>query len=106
MTDRDAFINGTIDYLSNVGSSMLGFSPGTASKALAKVMVNNYLENSKYGEIAKAFFDKDGNFLTDTDTYFGALSEFMSQKPLEFMGLRFNHKDVEKIKDYFNKYTR
>ena len=106
MTDKDAIINGVIDYVCTVGTQMFGFSAGSATKALAKVMVNNYLDNSKYGEFIVAFFDKEGNFLTDSDTYFGALKEFMSQKPLEIMGVRFNHKDVDKMQEYFSKYSK
>jgi hypothetical protein len=106
MLDKDAVINSLVDHLSDVGTSMLGFSAGTATKALAKVLANNYITNSKYGELINAFFDKDGNFLTDSDTYFNALKEYASQKPLEIAGLKFNHKDVEAIQKYFSKYAR
>ena len=105
MTDRDAVINGAIDYVCSVGSQMLGFAPGSAGKALAKVLLNNYIENNGYGNLVAAFFDKEGNFLTDSKTYFGALKEFMSQKPIEAFGLRFNHKDVDELQKYFDKYT-
>ena len=104
MTNKDAAINSTIDHLANVGTSFLGFTAGPATKALAKVIVNNYIENSKYGQIINAFFDKEGNFLTDKDTYFSALKEFVSQKPIELMGLRFNHKDIDEISKIFDKY--
>jgi hypothetical protein len=106
MLDKDAVINSLVDHLADVGSSMLGFSAGTATKALAKVLANNYISNSKYGELINAFFDKEGNFLTDSDTYFAALKEYASQKPLEIAGLRFNHKDVDSIQKYFSKYAK
>lgn len=104
MTNRDAAINSTIDHLANVGATFLGFSAGPATKALIKVVANNYIQNSKYGQIFDAFFDQEGNFLTDKDTYFTALKEFMSQKPLEIAGFRFNHKDVDEISKLFDKY--
>jgi hypothetical protein len=49
MTNRDAAINSTIDHLANVGATFLGFSAGPATKALIKVVANNYIQNSKYG---------------------------------------------------------
>ena len=48
MTNRDAAINSTIDHLANVGATFLGFSAGPATKALIKVVANNYIQNSKY----------------------------------------------------------
>jgi hypothetical protein len=101
MLDKDLLINSTIEHLSDVGTSLFGIKLGVASKALAKVVISNFLDNSKYGSYIEMLFDKDGNFLCDAKDYFDALKEFISQKPLEIGGVKFNSKDIDAIQKIF-----
>jgi hypothetical protein len=101
MLDKDLVINSTIEHLSNVGSSLFGVKLGVASKGLAKVVLSNFLDNSKYGVYVNMLFDKNGNFLCEAKDYFDAMKEFISQKPLEICGVRFSSKDIDSIQKIF-----
>jgi hypothetical protein len=103
MIDRDALINSVIDHVADSSNSLLGMKLGTASKALIKVVANNYLSNSEYGKYVDMMFDAEGNFLCDAETYFDTLREFISQKPVELFGMKFNSKDIDDIEKIFNK---
>ena len=102
MLDKEALIHSTVEHLSDVGSSLFGIKLGIASKSLGKIVLSNYLDNSKLGTFIDMLFDKDGNFLCESKEYFNSLREFISQKPLEIYGVKFNSKDIDSIEKIFN----
>jgi hypothetical protein len=103
MIDREALVNAVIEHVAESSNSLLGMKLGVASKSLIKIVVNNYVENSGYGKYINALFDAEGNFLCDAETYFDTLREFISQKPIEIFGMKFNSKDIDDIEKLFNK---
>lgn len=98
MNDYNKLIDALAKYGSRVSSQFFGLT-GAPIEALLKIGLNNLIEN-KYSIIRDMMFDKEGN-MSNIEDFWCALEEVMRERPVEFMGLKFNDKDIVELKKIF-----
>lgn len=102
MSDKEALIVSVLNYSSTVTKQIFGVNLGIAGKAIAKLMVDNYLKKSEIGKIVEYLFDDGGN-LPDPKEFFEAVRELIKQKPIVVKNVKFTVEDIDEIEKLFNK---
>lgn len=102
MSDKEALVISVLNYSSSVTKQIFGVNLGVAGKAIAKLMVDNYLKKSNIGNVIGYLFDEDDN-LPDPKEFFEAVREIVKQKPLVIKNVKFTVEDIDEIEKLFNK---
>lgn len=102
MSDKEILIISVLNHSSSITKELFGVNLGVAGKAVAKIMIDNYLSKNEMGKFISYLFDDNDN-LPNPKEFFEAVREIIKQKPLVIKNIKITSDDIDEIEKLFNK---
>lgn len=102
MSDKELLIVSVLNHSSSITKELFGFNIGIAGKAIAKMMVDNFLKKNEIGKVIGYLFDEEDN-LPNPEEFFNAAREIIKQKPIIVKNVKITSEDIDEIEKLFNK---